>query len=571
MSNDRYSIRIRLIFGGFVVLTILLAGKLYLVQVVHGQDFRDRAERQYSLPRTAVFDRGTIYFEDRKGDRISAATLDSGFVVAISPPAVTDIDALYKALSKLMTLDKTEFYKKARKVNDPYEEIAHRVSKETADTIKELKLPGVSIYKEQWRLYPGGTRAAHTLGFVAYDTDTLIGRYGLEKYYENILSRAKDNLYVNFFAEVFSNVRDVVKTQEGEGEGDIVTTIEPTVQGFLEDALNEYVAKWSPRSAGGIIIDPITGEVRALALTPTFDPNQFQKVKDGSVFLNPLIQNVFEMGSIMKPITVASGIDAGVITPDTTYNDTGSLTVDGYTISNYDKRGRGVVDMYHVLGESLNTGVAFIVRRLGNKRFADYVHKFGFDKETGIDLPGEVHGLVNNLTSPRDVEYVTASFGQGIAVSPIEMVRALSVLANGGVLITPHVVKKIEYDLGLSKTLSYPAGERVISKEASDAITKILVHVVDKYLLGGTVMLDHYSIAAKTGTAQIANKQTGGYYDDRYLHSFFGYFPAYEPRFLVFLFSLEPKNAKFASETLTPPFMNITKFLINYYQIPPDR
>jgi len=266
---------------------------------------------------------------------------------------------------------------------------------------------------------------------------------------------------------------------------------------------------------------------------------------------------------------MAAGIDAGVVTPETTYNDKGYLVLNGKKISNWDGKGRGIISMQEVLNQSLNTGVSFVVGKLGNQRFADYFRSFGFGSRTGIDLPNESIGLLDNLKSPRDVEYATASFGQGIAMTPIQTVRALSVLANGGKLITPHVVDKIQYDL-TDKKVELPAPVQVIKPETAEAVTGMLIKVVDGALAHGTKSMEHYSIAAKTGTAQIADPVNGGYLENTYLHSFFGYFPAYKPRALVFLYSYEP-NAEYASQTFTDPFMDITSFLIHYYDMAPDR
>jgi len=196
---------------------------------------------------------------------------------------------------------------------------------------------------------------------------------------------------------------------------------------------------------------------------------------------------------------------------------------------------------------------------------------YGIGEKTGIDLPNETSGLVSNLKSPRDLEYANAAFGQGIALTPIEAVRALSSLGNGGNLIVPHLVKEIKYEDGTKKEITYPTKRVKFSEKTSEEITSMLVTVMDKSLKGGLAKFDHYSVAVKTGTAQVARSDGGGYYEDRHTHSFFGYFPAYDPKFLVFLYAVNPKGVPYASQTLADPFLDIAKFLINYYEVPPDR
>jgi cell division protein FtsI/penicillin-binding protein 2 len=267
---------------------------------------------------------------------------------------------------------------------------------------------------------------------------------------------------------------------------------------------------------------------------------------------------------------MAIGLDTKAVTPQTTYEDKGQLTSNGYTIYNYDKKARGVVDMQAVLNNSLNTGVSYVVGQVGNAVFADYMKKL-LGEKTGIDLPNEASPLAANLNSTRDIEMMTASYGQGVAISPIAMTRALATLANGGLLVAPHIGDTIKYTSGITKSIAPKETTRIFSEEASDTITEMLIKVVDEALAGGTVALPRHSIAAKTGTAQMANAETGGYFEDKFLHSFFGYFPAKEPEFIVFLYHIDPRGADYASQTLTDPFMNITNFLINYYNVPPDR
>ncbi|MBI5134130.1 MAG: penicillin-binding protein 2 [Candidatus Taylorbacteria bacterium] len=563
--------RIRLIGGFMCACALVLVGRLYYLQAVRSDDYRSQADRQYVKKGAAAFDRGSILFSPRKGGTLSAAGLASGYTVTIEPKKMEHPEDVYNALSGILSVDAEELLSKIES-DKTYGEAAKRVDEATKERIESLDLTGVSAYKEQWRIYPGGKSAANVLGIIGFGEDgkTVSGRYGLERYYNDILSRQTPGLYVNFFAQVFSDISGALFKGE-ESEGDIVTTIEPSVQAELERKISGVSDKWSSDLTGGIVMDPYTGEIYAMAVAPTFDPNDFSKEKATSIFGNPHVDRVYEMGSIIKPLAMAAGLDAGVITPESTYNDQGYVLVNGAKVSNFDGKGRGVIDMQHVLNESLNTGMAFVAQKLGNERLTRYFMSYGFGEETGIDLPGEVHGLVNNLKSPRDIEHVTASFGQGIAMTPIETVRALSALGNGGFLPNPHLVRRIEYTSGDSKDLTYDETEQVLEPETSETITKMLVNVVDKALLGGTVKIPRYSIAAKTGTAQIAKAEGGGYYDDRYLHSFFGYFPAYKPRFIVFLFTVYPKGAQYASHTLTMPFIDLTKFLINYYEIAPDR
>lgn len=564
--------RSRVVIASVIFFSLILLGKLFLVQVVHGGTYSQTADRQYATPSSNIYERGTVYFERKDGELVSAATQTSGFKVSINATKIGDAESVFGKLSAVIPLEREDFMAKAEKENDPYEEIAYRLSKEQADAVSALKIPGVSIFKEKWRFYPGGSLASHALGLVGYKGDVLGGRYGLERQYDSVLSRNVDSPYINFFAEVFSNINETL-FEDAPKEGDVVTTIEPQVQNFLEKKLAEVKERYQVDSIGGIIMNPKDGSIYALAVKPDFNPNNLSQSKNVSVFSNPLVENVLEFGSVVKPLVMAAALDTKVLTPETTYNDKGSVIVEKIEIFNFDKKARGPgTSMQEVLNQSLNTGMVFVEQKLGRERLREYLLSYGIKDKTGIDLPNETSGLVSGiLKSPREIEYANAAFGQGIALTPVELIRALASLGNGGNLVVPHVVGKIKYADGTGKVLTYPTTPGKITLATSEEITGMLVTVMDKAIKGGEGKLEHFSVAVKTGTAQVADSAGGGYYEDRHTHSFFGYFPAYNPEFIVLLYAINPKGVEYAATTWSDPFLDITKFLLNYYNIPPDR
>jgi len=567
--KSSFLFRSRVIVFFVIVFAGILLGKLFLVQIVHQSAYRDAADHQYVTPSSNIYERGTVYFSNKDGSLVSAATQASGFKIAIDPSKLVNITDTYKKLSGIVTIDENIFTTSAQKQNDTYEEVAHRLTAEEANAISALKLPGVNIYKENWRFYPGSNLASHTIGFVGYQGNVLAGRYGLERQYDTVLARSVDNPYINFFAEVFSNIHNTLFTNQTP-EGDVVTTIDPQVQDFLEKKLQEVKDKYQVDSIGGIIMNPTDGSIYAMSAKPDFDPNNFSQVKDGSVFANPLVEHVLEFGSVVKPLVMAAALNQGVVTPETTYDDKGEVTIEKHQIFNFDKRGRGPgTTMQDVLNQSLNTGMVFVEKQLGKINLRNYLVAYDIGQKTGIDLPNETSGLISNiLTSPREIEYANAAFGQGIALTPIEMIRALSSIANNGNLVVPHVVKDIKFDDGIDKVMTYPVTPTKITAATAQETTQMMVTVMDKGLKSG---LPHFSVAVKTGTAQVADNQTGGYYTDRHTHSFVGFFPAYSPKFIVFLYAINPKGVAYAATTWTQPFLDITNFLLNYYNVPPDR
>jgi len=548
--------------GGSVIV------RLFFIQIVEGEDYRQESENQNRHLYNQTFSRGRIFFKDRDGTLISAATLQAGYNLAINPSRIVSPSDTYDKLKELVELNKQDFLTAVKQKDSFYRQLEDHLNEKTAQAIEALELPGVIIVKQQFRAYTGGEMAAHVLGFMGYLGDEYAGRYGLERQYEDVLKRSETPSFSNFLSSLFWAGGHSLENSEAGKQGNIITTIEPNVQNFLENQLLQINDEWHPGLAGGIILDPRTGAVLAMAARPTFNPDESQS--DLSLLVNPLVENVYEMGSITKILTVSSGLDAGAVSEDWHFDDTGHLTINNRTISNYDGRGRGPVGVQEIISQSLNTGAVAVMRSLGLDRFKKYFLDFGLAEKTGIDLPGEVGGLLGNLDSGLEIEYATASFGQGIAVTPIGITTALSSLANNGVLVRPQVVKKIEYESGQSKDIPFQNRRRVLKPETVKVMANILVNTVDNVLANGKAKLAHYTIAAKTGTAQIP-KAGGGYEESKFLHSFFGYFPASNPRFSVFLYAVEPHGAEYASETLTWPFINLAKFLLNYYQVPPDR
>ncbi len=570
--NSNFSLRLRIVSAALVVLVLCIVLKLFFVQIVHHKDYASEAMGEYTSEVNGLYDRGTIYFTQANGSFVPAATLNVRYRLIISPIDIKPElrDSVYTAINAIVPIEKAKYDVAVARPNDQYEIMADHLDVSVKDQVMALKLKGVRFEDNNERFYPGGHMASQTLGFVGFKGDDLVGRYGLERQYNDVLSREKGDLYVNFFAELFTNLHKTL-FRDPHSEGDIIATIEPEVQATLETTLQNVMTKWQTREAGGIIIDPKTGDILAMASLPDFNPMSYGSVKNIGVFQNPNVESVFELGSVVKALTLAAGIDAGVITENSTYNDTGCMTLNTEHICNFDKVARHTTTMQTVFDKSLNMGATFVMQKLGKEKFKDYFVKYGLMEKTGVDMPGEVKDIMGNLESKREVEYATASFGQGIAMTPVAAVRAFSALANEGATVSPRVVKAIRYPDGYTHIIERPQPVQVIQPETAATITRMLVKTVDTSLMGGTLKFEHYAVAAKTGTAQMARENGAGYYPDQYLHSMFGYYPAYNPRFLVLLYGIDPKGVSFSFQTMAEPFMNLAKFLLAYYDVAPDR
>lgn len=566
MQSQISIFRIRLFVLFFAVFFILIIFKLYDLQVNKFDSYKEISNKQYVEFSPDYTDRAAIILRYKDGKEFFAAIDKSNYNIFIDPRVIKNPEDVFNILSAEISLNAEDFFVKTTKKNDSSELIANNVSKEITEKIMKLRLQGISNDEKKFRFYPGKELAAHIIGFLSYKGDNLTGTYGLERQFNDLLIKEKNVLFKNFFVQLFAGPNEKKNTKENLES--IVLTIEPNVQTFAEETISKINKQWNPKKVGIIIMNPENGEIYAMALSPTFDLNNFGKEENVSIFNNDIVESIYQMGSIIKPLTIAIGIEENKISPNSTYNDLGSMTLNGETFYNHDKKPHGVVNMQEVLNKSLNLGAAHVALLVGESKFRDYIKKI-FDQKTEIDLPNEVGSKIDNLDSLQSIEIASASFGQGIAVSPIQTIRALNTLANGGYLIYPHVVKSIKYSLNKEEEIKPKEKIKIFNGETTAQVSSMLVKAVDEALLGGKISMKNYSIAAKTGTAQVV--ENGKYSEDKYFHSFIGYFPAFDPKFIILLYAVEPRGVLYSADSLTLPFSEIVKYLINYYQIEPDR
>jgi stage V sporulation protein D (sporulation-specific penicillin-binding protein) len=581
MATTKRQYRLRILSSLIATVAVLFIARLYFVQIQNNDYWEGEAKKQYIHTSPYSFDRGKIYFTGKDGELFEAANIASGWLLTVNPTQIKDIEGTYKKIASVYSgATSTEahdlFVEKAKKVAKEVE-VFHRIPDDQGQVIADLHLPGVYVRRETWRAYPMGNLASQVVGFVGHSKATdgsavFSGLYGIEKQYDDLLSRDDSRVKVSAFAQLFGGLTGEVQAVQPNEHGDIVLTIEPQVEKELEKTLGKVMDVWKSKQVGGIVMDARTGAILGMGALPNFDPNDYASTKDISAFRNSLVQDRYEMGSIIKPLTVATGFDTGAITLNSTYNDTGCMTVNKKTFCNFDQKARGPgTTMQDILTNSLNVGVSWITGRIGHDAFREYfTERMNLGGSTGIDLPNEQSGQVGNLNSRRDIEYYTASFGQGIAMSAVTTAAALASLGNGGTLVHPHVGKAVLLRDHSSREFTVPPATRVFSEKASEDVTRLLVSVVENKLLNGAGVDPYHRIAAKTGTAQIAGGN-GKYDPDKWLHTFFAYAPAYDPKFIIFLFNKEPQHVDYASQTLGKPAMDLMHFLLGYYNVPPDR
>lgn len=554
----------------FFGIALIVAFRLYYLQVSAFEMYQKKAEKQHTLSQFLQGRRGEVYLHDDTESGLYPIAVNREYpMVAIAPNRVTDASAVVSLLSSVLGKDRGEIERKLLDRSDPFELVEHRISPEQKEAIEKSNLAGVAVYPEEYRYYPGETLASHTIGFVGSNGERMLGRYGIEASFEDVLGGKSG---------MISGKRDASGRRMKHDEGsyapssdgsDVVLSIHHTMQYEAERILKEAVVENSADGGNIIVMDPHTGKVLAMANHPDFSPNEYSKVEDLSTFINHSVQSSYESGSVFKPLTLAIGIDQGKITPESTYTDTGAVHSGSYTIKNSDEKAYGLQTMTNVLETSLNTGTVYVEKLVGHKVFAEYVRRFGFGESTGSGFIGESPGNIKNLEYlNREINFFTASFGQGISMTPLQLARGYSALANGGRLMQPQFIDRIIHPDGRIETIEPKEDRRVIQESTARQVGEMLYNVVQNGH-GKKAQIPGYRVGGKTGTAQVASTDKKGYDSGMTIGTFAGYAPIGDPKFVVVVKIDNPKKVIWAETVAAPAFQKMMSFLLSHERIPP--
>jgi cell division protein FtsI/penicillin-binding protein 2 len=567
--SSRLRILLILFAAGFVAASL----RLFFIQVVGNARYEAEAEGQQVIEEAVEPRRGSIYLSligEEEVRHVPVALTKRWWHIWAAPDEILEErkEHVTREISELLEIDSSMVRERLSKKGDPYEPLKDKVDDETLKRIEERELEGIHAEPVDDRYYPLHTLASHLTGFLGRTEDARVGQYGLEEAFEEELAGTTGK--VEGFRTPFGRIIWPFSNLEEPRDGsDVYLTVDYHIQLLLEKKLAEARERYSASSVSAVVMRPSTGQILALAVSPSYDPNEYHK-EDVSVFFNPVVQGRFEPGSIFKPITMAAALDTHVISPDLTYVDGGPITVADRVIRNSTGEEHGVQTMTQVLEKSLNTGVVFAVGRIPRGKWFEYVERFGFSEKTGIELPGELAGDVRNLAQGGPVERATSAFGQGIAVTPLELVSAIGAIANDGTLMQPYLVSKVLDSDGKTTRFARSAEKKreVVSPETAKAVTEMMVSVVEN---GGgrRAQIPGYFVAGKTGTAQIPSPSGG--YSEETIHSFVGFAPAFEPEFVMLIKIDRPQGVQFSEASAAPIFKEVGEFILHYLGVEPDK
>lgn len=568
--------RVWVIVAALGAATLLVSGRLAWLQLIQADNMATEAQSLLTLEERVQPDRGYIY--DRNGSVLAAPGND--FQLGADLPFLRFPDGnrwLYdeegeprQHVSDAIALDLAPI------LQVPYEDLLaslsaeavythlnSRISAETVEQIRALEYQGLAFTPIPRRLYPQGDLMCHILGYVDYDGH---GLAGVEAWWDADLA---GEAAWREFENVPSTPREDLRAREGV---DLILTVDRNVQAAVERHLFEALETYDADNGEIIVMNPRSGEIIAMAATPCYDPYTYFTIpeEDRNVLLNPSISEQYEPGSVMKLVTMAIGIDSGTVTAGTTYQDSGLIVSGGISIRNAEQKSYGPVDMTGVLINSINTATAWISTRTGAEKYYNYMDRFGFGHPTGVDIALEISGYVPEPGSQAWTEATLATngFGQGIGTTPLQMLSAVSAIANDGRQMQPHVVKEVRKGGEVVETIEPREISTPISRETARIIKTMAIQVVSYLDVPG------YTVAGKTGTAQIPVIPPDGgapfYHPTNTIASFVGWLPADEPELAVLVKLDVPKVSQWGSETAAPTFEKLAKELVILLDIPPD-
>ena len=544
--------RIKIVLLIILFLFLLVTLKVFYIQVIQYKKINKLAENLWSRNLPIKADRGLIF--DRSG-KILADNLTTTSLVLI-PNQIKDKEAVAKTLSQILNVPYEAMAKHVNKkasIERVHPE-GRRLSYEITDRIKNLKLDGVYLLKESKRYYPNDTYMSHTLGYVGIDNQ---GLSGLELMYDDYLT-GEDGA-IKYFSDAKGNRLKLSEVYEKPQKGmNITLTINKDIQASIERELDNAVTKYNPDHVIGLAMDPNSGEILGISARPNFSPNNYQKYTTEEINRNLPIWATYEPGSTFKIITLAAALEEGEVDLEKdTFHDSGSIKVENATLHCWKHGGHGKETFLEVVENSCNPGFVILGQRLGKEKLFSYIKKFGFGKKTGIDLNGESTGILFSMDKIGPVELATTAFGQGVSVTPIQQVTAVSAAINGGILYQPYIVKSINEPEtnNVIEENRKAVIRKVISEKTSEKVRYALENVVANGT-GRTAYIDGYRVGGKTGTAQKVFE--GHYLFNNYILSFIGFLPADDPKVVVYFAIDNPKGVpQYGGVIAGPPAKNI--------------
>ncbi len=547
----------KLLCLAFFIFYAAIITKLFILQVLNSSS----ADTTYLKTSRIQPERGKIY--DRNGEPL--AVNKSSFLLYIEPKKIGDTADLVKKIDPILQIGEASLAAKIDKSKN-WIAIKEGLDKELKQRLLDLKLKGLGFEDRFQRYYPESSLAAHLLGFVGKDArGENVGYFGIEGFYNKDLVGLPGIIKSDrdiFGRPILLGTQQRLNPENGR---DLYLTIDKSVQEIVKRKLQLGIERYKAKEGCILVVNPSTLELLAMTCLPDYDVDNYYDFSE-EFFKNPAISNLYEPGSTFKPFVMAAALQEKKIKPDDFYNETGPIKIGEYTIKTWNNRYEGKISMTRIIEKSSNVGIVYVAQRLGNKKIYSYLKNYGFGEATGIDLQGESTNYLKKEPDWYPIDFATVSFGQGIAVTPIQMIRAFSSLINGGNLLSPFVVNKIATDDKVN-TIDPKVKRRTISDRTSETIKKMLLSAVEN----GEIRWARpqgYKIGGKTGTAQIPIE---GHYDpSKTVASFIGFAPVAEPKFLALVILREPQTSPWGSETAAPLFFEIAKELLVYYNIAPE-